>query len=258
MRAISPEQAVASSIGKALLRWGRLALNTLLPMECMGCSQPLTDNPVPFFCRSCWDEIRPLTGPVCPRCGYPFPSELSLTYSPTHLCGECRHHKPAFTQARSLFTYEGVMRKAIHLLKYQGKVSLVPHLTTLMNAAWQPIPNLDLVLPVPLHPARLKDREFNQALLLADQLAKEFHIPVSFRNLRRGRVTPAQTNISRKARRKNLRRTFFLKAPQDIKGQRVLLVDDVLTTGTTVNECAKALRKAGSSDVYVVTLARTL
>jgi ComF family protein len=118
--------------------------------------------------------------------------------------------------------------------------------------------HLDMIIPVPLSPARLRNREYNQSLLLADRVSQARNIPLSYDNLVRTRETAPQTELSRAVRLKNLRRAFAVRRPQDITGKRVLVVDDVFTTGTTVNECAKVLRKAGAADVYVCTLARTV
>ena len=117
---------------------------------------------------------------------------------------------------------------------------------------------VDVIIPVPLHRERLRQREFNQSLLLADQVGHVLDIPVSYTNLIRTASSPPQTTLSKKSRLKNLRGAFALQYPQEIIKKRVLLIDDVFTTGTTVNECAKSLRKAGSSDVLVLTLGRTL
>jgi ComF family protein len=116
----------------------------------------------------------------------------------------------------------------------------------------------DVIIPVPLHPARLRTREFNQSLLLADQLGRHLFRPVSAANLVRTTATDPQTALSRQARLRNLRNAFTIRRPQDLAGKRILLVDDVFTTGTTVNECAKTLRKAGSGQVFALTLARTV
>lgn len=236
----------------------RQALHQLLPVNCASCGIALTDDPVPFFCRTCWASIHPLKGPSCPRCGRPFSSPVALRYSPEHLCGDCRRQRPAFTQAWSLYAYDGALGEAIRLFKYRGKVTLCKALTTLMKAAWRDIRDLDVVVPVPLHPTRLREREFNQALLIADQVCRWLHVPISYDNLIRIRATEPQTQLSQAERRMNLRRSFALRQPAEVAEKRTLLVDDVFTTGTTVNECAKALRKAGSADVYVVTLARTV
>jgi ComF family protein len=118
--------------------------------------------------------------------------------------------------------------------------------------------HVDVIIPVPLSLARLRTREYNQSLLLADRVSQARNIPLSYDNLVRIRETAPQTELSRAVRLKNLRRAFAVRRPQDMTGKRVLVIDDVFTTGTTVNECAKALRKAGASEVYVCTLARTV
>jgi ComF family protein len=121
-----------------------------------------------------------------------------------------------------------------------------------------PLDSLDFIMPVPLHSQRLREREFNQSLLLADRIARHLNAPVSFTNLTRIAPSPAQTTLSRKSRLKNLRGAFAVRHAESIAGKRILLIDDVFTTGTTVNECAKTLRKAGSGDVFVLTLGRTV
>jgi ComF family protein len=150
------------------------------------------------------------------------------------------------------------LRDAIRLFKYQGKVALANALGSLMSEAL-PLPlEVDLLMPVPLHPSRLKEREFNQSLLLADRINCRLRLPLSYGNLIRVRQTQPQTALSRRARLRNLRRAFVVLRPEEVAGKRILLVDDVATTGTTANECAKALRRAGAADVYVGTLARTI
>jgi ComF family protein len=235
----------------------RHLLHLVLPVDCEGCGVALAEDPIPFFCRSCWSQIAPLKGPACPRCGRPFPSSVSLTYSPDHLCGDCRKRRPAFTKAWSLYPYAPPLQDAIRLFKYHGKTILADALGDLMLAAPPPV-EVDLLMPVPLHPSRLREREFNQALLLADRLSRRCRATVSYDNLVRLRLTESQSALSRSARLKNLRRSFAVRRPGEIQDKRVLLIDDVYTTGTTVNECAKSLRRAGAAEVYVCTLARTL
>jgi len=116
----------------------------------------------------------------------------------------------------------------------------------------------DVIIPVPLHAARLRAREFNQSLLLADQLSRHLARPVSARNLVRVAATDPQSTLTRQARLRNLRNAFEIRRPQDLAEKRILLVDDVFTTGTTLNECAKILRKAGTGPVFALTLARTV
>jgi ComF family protein len=237
--------------------WAR-ALRAIFPVECAACGRRLTDDPVPFFCRTCWGQIRPLSGPACPRCDRPFPSPVASTYSPTHLCGDCRKRMPSFTKAWSFYPYDTPLREAIALLKYQGKYAMAPSLCRLLLAALPASLDVDVVMPVPLHPARLRGREYNQSLLLAQAVSRQLEKPLSYSNLVRIIDTAAQTTLSRSARLSNLRQAFRLRTPRTVQGQRVLVVDDVFTTGTTLHECAKALRKGGAGDVYVLTLARTV
>ncbi len=242
----------------SLASLARHLLHTLLPVDCASCRVALRDDPVPFFCRACWSEIRPLAGPACPRCGRPFFSSAALVNSPTHRCSDCRLRRPSYTRAWSLYAYEGPLRDAICLYKYRGKVSLRDALVQLMVVRWPDVEPVDVLVPVPLHPARLRERQFNQVLLLADGLGRRVGAPVWPDILVRSRETRPQAELTRRQRRLGLRRCFTVRQPEIMAGKRVLLIDDVFTTGTTVNECAKALRKAGSGDVYVVTLARTL
>ena len=234
------------------------AINTLLPQDCRTCDRPLDKDPVPFFCQPCWDTISPLRGPSCPKCGRPFTSPMALRYSPYHLCGPCRRHPPSFSAAWSLYPFEGSLRDAIHLFKYQGKIQLRSHLERLLQIAWNGSPSIDLIMPVPLAPERLREREYNQALLLADFVATWQQIPLSFHHLIRTRHTPPQSQLKQAERRRNLRGAFALQQPDEIRGKTILLVDDVFTTGTTLHECSKVLRKCGSSHVYALTLARTM
>jgi len=118
--------------------------------------------------------------------------------------------------------------------------------------------SIDRIIPVPLHIGRLREREFNQSLLLADQIGRHLNIPVSCNDLIRTSSAPAQTTLPRKERLKNLRHAFAVPHPESVTDKRILLIDDVFTTGATVNQCAKALRKAGSGDVFPLTLCRTI
>jgi ComF family protein len=235
----------------------RRLLHAILPVDCAACGAALTDDPVPFFCRACWASVKPLAGPACPGCGLPFAADTALTYSPEHRCLSCRQNPPAFTRAWSCHAYEPPLQQAIHLFKYRGRIVLAGALGALLRKAGPDMPEADVIMPVPLHPSRLREREYNQALLLADELNRDLRLPLVYDNLVRLRATPPQTELSRSERLANLRRCFAVQRPDKVEGRRVLLVDDVMTTGTTINECAKVLRKAGAADIYAVTLART-
>ena len=194
----------------------------------------------------------------CSRCDRPFPSSIATTYSPNHVCQPCAERPPSYTKAWTLYPYTSPLQQAIRLLKYQGKVSLAAPLAALMIARLPPLDSIDVIMPVPLHIEKLRQREFNQSLLLADYIGRTLDIPVAYTNLIRTIPTPAQTTLSRKSRLKNLRRAFAVRHPDAIVKRRILLIDDVFTTGTTVNECAKTLRRAGSADVFALTLSRTV
>jgi ComF family protein len=194
----------------------------------------------------------------CARCDRPFVSSVATTYSPGQRCYSCVEYPPSYTRAWTLYPYTPPLQDAIRLLKYQSKVSLVVPLADLMLTALPKLDTIDLIVPVPLHHDRLCRREFNQALLLADRIGRHLNISVSYTNLIRNTSTPPQTSLSRKNRLTNLRHAFAVRHPAQLMNKRILLIDDVFTTGTTVNECAKTLRRSGSADVFVITLARTI
>jgi len=234
----------------------RKLLHVIFPTACAGCRKPLWDTPVPFFCQQCWDTLKPFRGPFCPRCGRPFASSVAIHHSPSHHCGACRKRPLALTQAWSLFPYQTPLKEAITLFKYRGKLSLAKPLARALIETLPALPVLDGIIPVPLHPQRLREREYNQSLLLADRLSHQTGIPLLLACLLRIRPTVPQTSLSKKERLTNLRGAFSVAKSAHIKGKRILLVDDVFTTGTTLHECAKTLRRAGSGQVYGLTLAR--
>lgn len=241
-----------------LIGWCRQALRFVLPIECIACGHSLSTDPVPFFCATCWQTIRPLQQPVCARCDQPFVSPEATTYTPDHQCQHCQERPPDFQRAWTLFPYLPPLREAICSFKYRGKHTLARPLACLMISALPSEIDVDVIIPVPLHPTRLRAREFNQSLLLADQLSHHLACPVSATNLVRIAATDPQTTLTRQARLQNLRKAFAVRKPQDLMEKRILLVDDVFTTGTTLNECAKTLRKAGTGPVFALTLARTV
>jgi ComF family protein len=238
------------------IRWPSL-LSLMLPTRCHACHRYLRHESNPCFCEGCWETISLIDGPCCPRCGKPFASAAALSHSPGHLCGDCRERPPHFDRAVAAGWYEGVLAKAIHLFKYRGKTLLTRHLGAHLLRAMERIPGVDGLVPVPLHPSRLREREFNQALLLCDYLRAESNLPVIPDGLERIRGTPPQIGLSHKDRRRNVRRAFALKRPERIEGRRIALIDDVLTTGATVNDCARALKRGGAERVCVLTVART-
>ena len=176
----------------------------------------------------------------------------------TVLCGLCRRGAFAFEQARSFGWYEGTLRGLIQSLKYDGVRPLAMPLGEHLADATAKLDSkeFDLILPVPLHSKRQRRRGFNQATLLAQQVSKCVEVPVGARDCVRVRDTPPQTGLRAAERRKNMAGAFHVPSPQRVKSRRVLLVDDVLTTGATANSCARSLLEAGAEAVWVVTLAR--
>jgi len=236
----------------------RRALRFIVPVDCLACGTRLQDDPVPGVCRRCWDLIMPLKGPCCAHCSQPFVSPAAVSHSPNHHCQDCMERRPAFTRAWTLYPYFPPLREAICAFKYRGKIGLAKPLARLMIDALPPDLDADLILPVPLHSSRLRSREFNQSLLLADHLARHLDLPVSIHELVRVQATDPQTTLPRTMRLKNVRHAFAVRSPHIVAGRRILLIDDVFTTGATLHECAAALLAAGATSVFALTLARTI
>jgi ComF family protein len=177
-----------------------------------------------------------------------------------HLCGQCLQRQWHFGSARALGLYEGTIREAIHQLKYGGKAFLTKSLVGLLDKGYPFIdyPSYDLLVPVPLHRKRLRERGFNQALLLGSAVGRKMGVPCAGFALKKTRWSEPQIHLSPKEREGNVKGSFSVVDPEDIRGKRVLLVDDVMTTGSTVNECARELLKAGAEEVDVFTLARAI
>jgi ComF family protein len=210
----------------------------------------------PFFCPDCWGTLPRLSPPWCPRCGLPFASPVALRHSPTHLCAACREHEPPYDRARSAVAYEGVAATAIHVMKYQRRRLLARPLGELLLPMADMLGPVDGVVPVPLHVERLREREFNQALALARTVSRETGWPLRWALLERIRPTRAQVGLDAVERRRNVRRAFRVRDDDAAQGARLLLIDDVMTTGSTVHECARVLKRAGAASVQVLTVAR--
>lgn len=228
-------------------------LDLLLPSFCLACAKPLGSSPELLFCPDCLGKIHCIQSPLCPCCGRAF----LVAAGPDHHCGHCLATPYHFNRARALFLYQDPLKEVIHRFKYHGNTACLPSLRRLA----QNLPQLaamagaDWIVPVPLHPKRLRERGFNQALLLARAFFPKDR-RISHDLLVRTRVTEPQTSFNGKARRANLKNAFGVVNPQQLAGKKILLVDDVFTTGTTVNECARVLKKAGADEVMVLTLAR--
>ena len=222
-------------------------LLTLFPQSCPLCGCPSSDHRTAPICPACWQSITPYDGPSCQRCAKPLHSEGA------HVCGECIRDEPSFTSITVYGLYRGVLKKAINLLKYYSIRRLsVPLAEILMSITPPPV---DAVLPVPLYGKRLRQREFNQSALIARHIAKDIGAALILDCLVKTKDTIPQVGLNSGERRRNIRNAFTVHSKPEIEGRSVLLIDDVVTTGATVSECARVLKKSGAASVYVLALA---
>ena len=216
--------------------------NLFYPQWCVGCDRRASD----VLCRGCFEALPFVGSPFCGRCGAP-------TAFGTYGCDECRNKDFGFEGARAPLRYEGVGEELVHALKYKGYLRVMEKAIAPLMAGLVGGRRYDAVVPVPLHRSRLSRRGFNQAELMARGVAKRISAPV-LDKLRVVRRTRDQVELSASARRVNVAGAFASRGP--VVG-RVLLVDDVFTTGATLSECAGVLRQAGAGEVYALTLCRT-
>ena len=234
-------------------------LALLLPRDCPVCRGDLPWNAPAGICLSCWSDIRPIPPPFCRRCGLPYDSFIPPETA--HLCSACHRKPPPFETARSLALYDGTIREVLHLFKYDRRPEIGAILGKLMAIYFETVrgpARPDAIVAVPLHRARKRKRGYNQAEILARAVGKSLRIPRIRGCLARSRAVPPQTGLSRFERRKNVRNSFRVRRPGRLQGKSILLVDDILTTGATITECASTLHRAGTSRVLILTAARTV
>ncbi|MBN1276755.1 MAG: ComF family protein [Deltaproteobacteria bacterium] len=238
-------------------------IDIIYPPRCSICRKFLLEGSAergaehPHFCRECIGDFRACSSPLCPVCGRPFESASGED----HFCEECLRKRPFYKISASPYLYEGGIMSAIHQFKYGQKSFLAKSLGPLLAAFAQTrIGGQEdlLTMPVPLHPKRLRERGFNQSLLLAGYVARHINSRLDCFTLKRVRYTLSQTGLKREERRRNVRGAFQVEDANTVRNRVILLVDDVTTTGNTLNECAKVLVKAGSREVLCLTLARTV
>jgi len=230
-------------------------VDTIFPPRCLVCGELIEQNFAFPLCVNCRNEIHFLTSPLCPICGMPFPAGDGND----HLCSSCLTEKKPYAVARSVAKYDGTILTAIHLFKYQRKIGIGKVLGNIMadfvSGMWE-MNAFDVIIPVPLHIKRLHERGFNQAVILARILAKRFKIKLDISSLTRTLRTPPQVGLGRKERLVNVKGAFSVANPNRVEGRRILLVDDVYTTGSTLSECSRVLLAAKAKAVAVLTMAR--
>jgi ComF family protein len=217
-------------------------LDLIFPPRCAGCGAWGT-----LFCEACQAQIETITPPVCPRCGHP-------TFD-NALCAACRREPSNLDGITAVAIYAHPLREAIHTLKYRDGRALAAPLGERMADAWrQACRQADMFLPVPLHPSRLAERGYNQSLLLARVLGANVGVPVTETALVRQRATLPQVGLGWHERRQNVSGAFVCQG--DVRGKRVVLIDDVCTTGATLEACAAALKAGDATSIWALTLAR--
>ena len=226
----------------------------LFPPICHLCKEFIFDAGEVRLCNECLAKAPPLVSPLCSCCGHPFSGA-----GKDHPCGLCITDPPPFSAARAALLYEGSTKEMIHQFKYGKRVMLRRPLGLLAVSCLNAFAvefKADLILPVPLHTRRLRERGFNQAILLGEIFSKKWGVALSRNNLKRIRWTEPQVNLGAAERAANVRGAFAVTSEKEIAGKRVILVDDVYTTGSTAKECSRILMKSGAAVVAVLTVAR--
>ncbi|MBA4384156.1 MAG: hypothetical protein C0410_05420 [Anaerolinea sp.] len=221
-------------------------MDWLYPPRCCNC-----DRRGFILCEACYAEIEPLHGKLCQKCGYPI-------FNKDRLCEDCRLAPLPYTQMLSWASYSGPVQKAIHSLKYKqnlavGSMLAKPLVDLVKKSGWQ----IDLVVPIPLSRSRLRSRGYNQAALISHQLAAQLNIQHSSNAVKRIRNTSTQIEMDVNKRFTNLLDAFYAN-PATLKKRNILVIDDVITTGATMQNCAKALLDAGAENIYCLSVARAI
>ncbi|MBL8837024.1 MAG: ComF family protein [Alphaproteobacteria bacterium] len=252
---------MALAVPDFVRRAGALVLDAVLPPQCLACSATV-DAPG-RLCARCWNSLAWIAAPFCARCGTPFEFDPAAGAPARALtCAPCLADPPRYDRARAVLVYDDGAKRLVLGFKHADRLHAAPAFGQwLARAGAELLEDVDIVAPVPLHWLRLARRRYNQAALLADALVRAGGAGTVIPDLLlRRRATASQGHLSRRERARNVARAFAVRPRHAARlaGSRVLLVDDVLTTGATVGECAKVLRDAGAARVDVVTLARVV
>jgi ComF family protein len=217
----------------------------IAPLSCLLCGATSDTQPL---CPGCRADLPWHRQPQCPQCAIPTPDG--------QLCGACLQHPPAFDRTRAALTYAFPLDQMIPRLKYHGQLAIAPVLGECLAQALEHAPRPDRLIAMPLHAARIRERGFNHATEIARTVARQLGLPLDLDSCRRTRDTPPQMGLKHDARRRNVRGAFSCSG--EVQGQRIALIDDVMTTGTSLDELAATLKQAGAREVSCWVVARTL
>ena len=235
--------------------WLNAGLGLLYPEVCQLCGEARATPAEGYVCGGCRAKARFIQEPFCQRCGRPYEGDITTQFE----CANCQEMGWHFKSARSAVIARDPVLEVIHRYKYQRALWFEPFLAELLIRAAVPVlgqQKPSMIVPVPLHPTKQREREFNQAERLAQRLGAAMRIPVNKRLLRRVVRTRTQTQLSRQERLANVRNAFAMRGGQRLNGERIVLLDDVFTTGATTSACAGVLTAAGAGEVCVWTVAR--
>jgi ComF family protein len=235
--------------------FGAGVLDMFYPRSCEGCGASLNENDGLYLCLDCLAHASVIRYPFCRICGQPVFGMIDHEYA----CYHCSEKRPHYDKARSCVMYDGVMRELLIRFKYYSALWLVPDFAVIMRAVLDAefeLEGIDGFAAVPLYHSKKRQRGFNQADVLACELAKSYRKSLYSKFIKRTRRTDTQTKLTAHKRQSNVSKAFGTRRSRWLEGRRLILIDDVMTTGATVNECARVLKQAGAARVEVLTLAR--
>jgi len=240
-----------------LAKFAGAILDLIYPRYCLICSVTLNHTDRKALCSDCQDKIEFVSQKTaCPKCGL----ELGPYVESYIRCRDCAVNPPRFKQAFAVARYTGIMRDLIHLFKFNRQKVLLDELSALLINKWAQarpeLPPIDLIIPTPLHSKKLRQRRFNQCELLARELSKATATPAELNNLIKIKETADQSSLNATERKQNIIDAFIVRNPQSVEDKNILLIDDVLTTGSTASEITRMLKNNGAKNVYVLVLGR--
>lgn len=235
-----------------MIKWFKLLIDIILPPRCLLCGKVIHSDDT--LCSDCFANINFISKPYCKHCGLPLIDNTQGELC----CISCLSKKSILRLCRSAVKYDDFSKKIILDFKFSDRLENKKLLSRWLFIAGEDIfkQGIDIIIPVPLHSARLFKRKYNQSAVLADGLSELCHIPANYSLLKKIKHTAPQIQCSGKQRLKNVKDAFQVISPEQIRGKRIVLIDDVYTTGATLTECAKALKKAGAKSVDALTVAR--